>query len=114
MRITGNENTAFILKELGNRIKDARISFQMTREELALKSGVSLSTIVRMENGTNTGTEQVINVLRALNQLHSIDLLIPEYELTPMDIAMGRTKKKRAGSKRNTEKNSWKWGDDKN
>ena len=113
MKLTGNENTKSILKELGNRIKDARIAYPMTREELAEKAGVSLSTVTRVESGANAGAGQVINVLRALNQLHSIDLLIPEYNLTPVDIAMGKTKKKRASTKK-TEKNSnWIWGGNK-
>ena len=112
MKLSGNENTIFVLKELGNRIKDNRIAYPMTREQLAEKSGVSLSTIVRMENGVNIGMEQLINVMRALNLLHSIELLIPEYKLSPMDIAMGREKKKRASSKKPDSKKNWTWGGD--
>ena len=114
MRLTGNENTSYILKELGSRIRDIRIAHSMTREELAEKSGVSLSTIVRMEGGTNVGIEQAINILRALNQLHSIDILIPEYKLTPMDIANGKTKRQRASSAKKNIQSNWKWGDERN
>lgn len=110
MKINGTESTSLILKEIGNRIKDNRIAYPMTREQLAEKSGVSLSTIERIERGTNIGTEQLINILRALNQLHSIELLIPEFKLTPMDIAMGKSKKKRASSKKSVKKSTWIWG----
>lgn len=113
MKLTGNENTKSILKELGSRIKDVRITYPLTRKELAEKAGVSLSTVVRIESGANAGVEQIVNVLRALNQLHSIDLIIPEYNLTPMDIAMGRTKKKRASSKPARKNTNWTWGGDK-
>jgi len=113
MKITGNENTVFILKELGNRFKDSRIAFPMTREELAEKSGVSLSTINRFENGKGAGLEQVLSIMRALNLLHSIDSLIPEYVMTPIDIASGKAKRKRATTAKNKSSSDWKWGDDK-
>ena len=49
MKLTGVETNKIILKELGQRIKDIRISMSLTQEELALKSGVSIRTIVRLE-----------------------------------------------------------------
>jgi len=113
MKISGYENTITVLSELGNRIKDYRISSSLTREELAQKAGTSVSTIVRLESGTNIGTEALINVLRSLNILGNIDLLVPEYQLTPMDIVKGKKKRKRATSLKVEEPGTWRWGDEK-
>ena len=112
MKLSGNESTVYILKELGSRVRDARIAIPMTRETLSEKSGVSLSTIARLEGGRNISMEAMINILRALNQLHTIDLLIPEYQLTPMELAEGKPRKKRARSKASEKGTTWTWGGD--
>ena len=45
MKIYGDENNAFLLKEMGERIRDIRIAQNLTQEEMAADIGVSLSTI---------------------------------------------------------------------
>jgi len=112
MKITGNENTTLIMKEIGQRIKDTRIAYPMTREELASKSGASLSTVVRAESGTNIGFDQLINIMRALNMLSNIDMLLPEFQPSPIDIAKGKKKRQRASSAKVLAATQWKWGDE--
>ena len=51
MRIRGDSAADDVAKELSNRFKQYRIACQITQEELADKSMVSLSTIKRFENG---------------------------------------------------------------
>jgi len=113
MKITGHENTPLIMKELGQRIKDTRIAASLTREELALKSGASLSTVVRAENGSNVGFDQMINIIRALGSLSNIDLLLAEYKPSPVDIANGKKKRQRASAAKTPKGVTWKWGDEK-
>ena len=61
MKIYGDENNDFILKELGQRIKNVRISRSITQKELAIDAGVSYNTVIRFENGEGANLENVIS-----------------------------------------------------
>lgn len=114
MKIYGDENNEFILKELGRRIKDMRLRRSMTQKELADNASVAHSTIVRIENGEGVNIDNLLKVMRILNLLQNIDILIPEQELTPEEIYNHVPKRKRASKLKQTIKNSnWTWGDEK-
>lgn len=49
MKLYGTENNEIIMKELGKRIQDTRISMNLTQSEMAEKSGVALRTVARIE-----------------------------------------------------------------
>ena len=51
MKLFGSENNEVILRELGHRIQETRISMNVTQAEMADKSGVAIRTIARMEQG---------------------------------------------------------------
>ena len=110
MKLHGTESDAFILKELGSRIRDVRVGRNMTREELSVHAGVSLSSIVRIENGTGVNLDVLLKTLRSLGCIQNFDLLVPEQEQTPQDIFEGKPKRKRAYKKK--KESEWKWGDE--
>lgn len=60
MRITGFESNEAILLELGQRIKDTRISMNYTQDELAQLAGVSAITLSRLERGKSVSMENMI------------------------------------------------------
>ena len=64
MKITGNESEQTVLKELGARIKQYRISLNITQAELADKCGISSSTEVRIENGVDSKISNYIKIER--------------------------------------------------
>lgn len=111
MKIYGDENNVFILKELGNRIRDIRIKKDITQKEMAEIAGVSHSTVTRVENGDGATLDNLIKIMRMLGILSNIDLLIAEQELTPEDIFKNKTKAKRVSKKKNIDKD-WTWGDE--
>ena len=111
MKIYGNENNIFIIKELGKRIKDVRISRSLTQKELAENAGISYNTVIRLENGEGANLENLIKIMRVLGILQNFDLLIPEQELSPEEIFKGKKKRKRASKIREKE-NDWQWGDE--
>ncbi|MGN0431270.1 MAG: helix-turn-helix domain-containing protein [Lachnospiraceae bacterium] len=113
MKIHGDENNNFILKEIGNRIKELRLKSNTTQRELSAEAGVSYSTILRIESGEGTTLENLIRVLRVFNLLQNFDLLVPEQELTPSEIFYNKPKRKRATGQRNVSDSDWKWGDEK-
>lgn len=111
MKLYGVENNEAILQEIGRRIKDTRISFELKQKDLAEKAGISLATVVRIEKGAAVRFDHILNILRVLNCLPNIELMIPEQELRPSDYFDGRKKRKRVKAMRE-EKTIWKWGDE--
>jgi transcriptional regulator with XRE-family HTH domain len=65
---------------MSNKIKEVREALNMTQEELAEKSGVSLPTVLQLENGTarTTTTKTLVNIARALDT--GVDQLFPRKE----------------------------------
>lgn len=112
MKIYGDENNAFILKELGQRLKDIRIGRSITQRNLSVQAGVSFSTIVRIENGEGVNIENLMRVMRELGLLQNFNLLVPEQELTPDEILHGKQKRRRAVKMPEKSKSDWKWGDE--
>lgn len=113
MKIYGDENTAFILKEMGNRIKDIRIHRCLTQKELGDNASVAHSTIIRIENGEGVNIVNLMKVMRSLNLLQNFELLIPEQELRPEEIRKNKPTRKRASKQRSTPNTTdWKWGDE--
>ena len=111
MKIYGTENNAFILEELGRRIRDIRIGLSMTREDLCEHSGVSFSTLSRIENGESVNMDNFMRVLYSLGYLENIDLLIPEQKMSLELVA--KKKKKRVRASKRKENSEWTWGEDK-
>lgn len=112
MKIYGEENNTFILNELGQRIKDIRISRSYTQQELAQMSGVSFSTIVRLERGDAVNTDNFLRILRVFNLLKNLDLLVPEQKQTPEEVYKNIPKRQRSSKRKSKNVQEWKWGDE--
>ena len=78
MKITFYSSTPEVLAEIGSRIKAARIAMPATQKEMAEMANLSLRTISNLESGKDVSFSTVIEVLRALGQLQSLELMIPE------------------------------------
>lgn len=63
-----------ILKLIGNRFKEIRLSKDMTQQAMAKASGLSVFTITQAENGHNVS---ILNVLKGLRALGCLDMLEP-------------------------------------
>lgn len=113
MKLLGMENNEAIMKELGQRIQDIRISMNLTQAELAQQAGIALRTMSRVENGESVKVESVLDVFRALNILANLDMLVPEQLLIPTEVVDYGRKRRRVSSKKKTrEKEEWVWGDE--
>lgn len=112
MQITRYLSNEMILREIGSRIRDQRIARFITQEELSQKSGVSLSTIIRIESGKGCSLGALLSVCQVLGLTENFDLLIPEYQERPTDILDQNPKRQRA-SKQKQKQSSWTWGEDK-
>ena len=87
-----------ILRSVGESIRGARISQELTMQELAYKSEVSLMNLSRIENGaTNPTLLTLIRIFKALGKEKEIMKLFPEPTLSP--IYLSRLAKKQKSNK---------------
>ena len=104
-----------ICNRIAAKIKTVRLKQNMSQVELADKSGVSISTIKRMEDGEVKNFESLIRVLRTLGKLDIFIPLVEEEQLSPneyYELASKaiKPKRKRASkgyTKENKEESEW-------
>ncbi len=97
------------------KIKTVRLKQNMPQAELADKSGVSISTIKRMEDGEVKNFESLVRVLRTLGKLDIFVPLVEEERLSPNEYyeltsKANKPKRKRASkgyAKENKEESEW-------
>ena len=66
--------------EISDRLKQYRINYPMTQRELADKTGISVRSISRFENGEDISLSEFLKILRALELDNRIDVLVPDYK----------------------------------
>lgn len=94
--------TPEIVAMLGRRFKDYRIGSDLTQKEVSEKSGISVITIRKFENGQlfniNLGT--FIELLRAIGFMQGLDDILPEIPISPYELEklrQGKRKRVRHG-----------------
>ncbi|MBR3170666.1 MAG: helix-turn-helix domain-containing protein [Lachnospiraceae bacterium] len=115
MKISFYSSTNEVLSEIGSRIKAARIAIPATQKELAEMTNLSQRTISNLETGKDVSFSTVIDVLRALGQLPSLEIMIPEQGPRPSEIAALGKRRERVRSKTKASvqpQSGWKWGDE--
>ena len=113
MKITGNESEQVILKELGMRIKQYRISLNITQIDLAHKCGTSISTVVRIEHGVDSKLSNYLKIMNALSLIQNMDILIPELQPDFKAIFEQKPARQRVRSTNTKSKSGWVWEEDK-
>ena len=109
MKISEFDSELVIRKELGNRIKQYRISLNITQAQLSEQCGISISTLVRVEDGDDTKISNLIKILYAFSLTENINLLIPDNELDYKLLFERKPARQRASSKGKKKKTQWKW-----
>lgn len=89
---------AAILEKLGRRLQRERLNRNMTQQELADSSGLSVSTIKKIEAGSNFSMETLLHILRTFNMVERLDALLPEPALSPIQLAKMRGKERERAS----------------
>lgn len=106
-----------ILKELSARAKKYRVDMNLSQEEFAQKSGVSLRSIVNFESGSDVKFTNFIKILKALELADNLEILIPDVSKRPSAyLAAEKQKQKqrvRKSKKTETENSGFRWGDEK-
>ena len=99
-------------KSIGKRVKQYRINAGMTQQDLENKSGVSVRSISRLEQGASVQLESLIKILTAFNLESNIDLLIPDQTKRPSFYLKNNDKPKQRVRKKTSDADRFKWGDE--
>ncbi len=89
-----------LIRKWGDKLKSLRIEAGFSQTELALKTGMSRSSIAEIEKGRNFSIASLIAISRVLNLLDEFQFFFKEqeFELSPMQIyEMEKKKRKRGG-----------------
>lgn len=89
-----------ILEELGRRLAQMRKQQRMTQTALAEEAGIGVATLRRIESGQDSQMETWLKILKALRQISTIDLLLPENYTSPMTKALSKGRSRRGGQSR--------------
>lgn len=74
-----------IMARIGLKLKEERVSRNVSQKELAKSCGLSMFSISQIENGHNTSLLSLIMILRALERLDILNDLFAEKELSPVE-----------------------------
>lgn len=74
-----------LVRLLGQRFKDYRMRCNLTQKEVAIKSGIGMTTIHKFENGTagNISLSTFLLLLKVVGQINALDNVLPELPESP-------------------------------
>jgi len=108
-----NMSPVAITKELGNRLRQARINADLTQAEVASRAGLNRRTILNAEKG-KVQLENLVAILVSMDMADQINMFLPIQEISPIQLAKlkGRERQRASSAKkRNTrtkeDKSSW-------
>ena len=104
----------FILAELGRRVARLRVDARMTQAQLAYESGISKSTVERLEAGRSIQMAGLIRVLRVFGLVGHLDLLLPPPVQGPIALLDGDQPVRQRSPRRKkpaADATPWRWGD---
>ena len=95
---------ATIMTKVGERLKAVRLKQNITQQTLAKESGVSLSSVKKIEKGEIRSFDSLLRVLRMLGKLDVLLPLVEEEQLSPSEYyelvqKAGAHQRKRAAGK---------------
>jgi transcriptional regulator with XRE-family HTH domain len=103
-----------VQRKIGERLKSVRLKQNITQQALAVESGVSLSSVKKIEKGEIGSFDSLLRVLRTLGKLDVLLPLVEEEQLSPSEYyelvqKAGAHQRKRAVGKTNKEKEGSSW-----
>jgi len=115
MKLAKNATDGVILEELGRRLTARRLERNLTQTQLATQSGVSKSTVQRLESGgVGTQLSGFLRVCRVLELVERLELLLPEPVPSPVEqLKLRGRQRQRASTRRKAPSTPgpWRWGD---
>jgi transcriptional regulator with XRE-family HTH domain len=97
-------NDATLVKELGRRVRAMRLRANIPQSQLATKAGLSTPSLSHLEDGKGAQLSTLLRVLRALNQLDSLEVAFPEPQPSPLALLKMKGKTRLRASRERTKK----------
>lgn len=100
-----------VIKQIGAKLREARIEQNIKQKELADMAGVSVYTLSVAENGSSISLITLVQILRALNRLEFLDIFFQENKVSPIAYAklMDKNTKRRRVRESSNDKNESEW-----
>ena len=106
---------AEITKKISAKLKELRLKQNISRQDMSASSGVSMSSIVRMEDGEIKSFESFLRILRTLGKIDVLLPLVEDEEISPNEyfrlVHSAKTKQRKRASKSKTnnqqEESEW-------
>lgn len=76
---------AEITNKISAKLKELRLKQNISRQDLSANSGVSVSSIARMEDGEIKSFESLVRILRILGKIDIFLPLVEEEEISPSE-----------------------------
>lgn len=102
-----------IISKIGENIKRMRLDRNVSQKELAISSGVSISSVAAIERGESVSLKTLIPLLRTLNSLYMLSDFLKDYEISPIAYAKQldsqKTRKRASATRINNDKSESEW-----
>jgi transcriptional regulator with XRE-family HTH domain len=117
MKISSVLTDQSVLEEVGLRLAKQRLAMGKSQVELASESGLARRTIQYAEAGKPVQSESLVKILRSLGLLETLDALLPDQSIRPMDMLKLKSKERKRAAKKCVPhkvqgESEWKWGDE--
>jgi len=98
-----------IIKKISAKIKELRLKQNISRQEMTDSSGVSVSSIARMEDGEIKSFESFLRIMRSLGKIEIFMPMLQEEEISPNEyyklVQSAKKKQRKRASKRTRNNN---------
>lgn len=94
-----------VLRDLGQRLRQARLRRNYSQEQLAERAGLNRTTVSEYERGSSTSTLTLVQVLRALEMLDELAAFLPDPGPSPLDLARHQGQQRQRATGRRGRKN---------
>ena len=96
--------TEELMVELGEQLRAQRLRINLTLEDVAGKTGLSINAVRRLESGEGSTLASFVAVLKALQKAAWLQTLQPPVTINPLDMLRQREPRKRAFKTRASSK----------
>jgi transcriptional regulator with XRE-family HTH domain len=90
-----------IMETIGKFIQSHRLNQNKSQDQVATTAGISRSTLSLLERGEKVRIDSIIQVLRVLDLLYIMDIFKVQDQISPMDYAKMKKKKRKQASPTN-------------
>ncbi len=100
---------AEITNKISAKLKELRLKQNISRQDMAASSGVSVASIARMEDGEIKSFESFLRIVRSLGKIEIFMPMLQEEEISPNEyykmVQSAKTKQRKRASRSNNNNN---------